>query len=84
VAISDENFERMLERAWRAIYDGVLMAEAQGRTFHVRKLKRAALIITETQNDLLATGALRRKADLAGRRHVKAGVETALTERSDL
>lgn len=53
--LSDVNYGRMLERAWRATYDALEMAEAQGRHQHVRKLKHACTVINEAYADLLDT-----------------------------
>jgi hypothetical protein len=79
VAIGDQNFERMLDRAWRSLYDAILMAESQGRTYHTRKLKRAALIVTETQQDLTATSTSlsRTRSRRGGRGHAN-GAESIL------
>ena len=52
---ADANYRRALERAWRVLQDAIDVAEGQGRTYHVRKLQRAALIVTEAQMDVTAT-----------------------------
>jgi hypothetical protein len=51
----DQQFELMLQRAWRAAYDAALMAENQGRRGHMARLKRVCVMVNECQADVWAT-----------------------------
>jgi hypothetical protein len=47
-----QNYERLLDRAWRAAYDALEAAENQGRHMHIRKLKHVCMVIGEAQSDV--------------------------------
>jgi hypothetical protein len=50
-----QNYERLLDRAWRAAYDALEAAENQRRHIHVRKLKHVCVVIGEAQSDIQET-----------------------------
>lgn len=57
---SDENYERMLARAWKANADALELAEVACRWNHRRRLKLAMTLCEECQADV--TDTMRRAA----------------------
>lgn len=52
---TEQTFDRMLSRAWAAMYDVLEVAENQQRYAAAKRLRWAAHVLTEVQGDLQAT-----------------------------
>lgn len=58
MTLADEQYHRLVRRAWTAVMDAQECAENQGRDFGARKLARSAAAIGEVENDLSRTAAV--------------------------
>ncbi|MFZ0169911.1 MAG: hypothetical protein WAL64_10945 [Candidatus Dormiibacterota bacterium] len=60
--MAEQQLERSLAKAWHALTDAAMIAEAQSRYLHKRRLERAASMIVECQTDIVATREVTQRA----------------------
>ena len=77
----DQQYERLLARAWNAVQDAREVADNQGRKDHTRQLRYLARVLTEIQGDVERTELVLGARGREHQRRTRAGTTQMAAER---